>query len=318
MKRWSVFLWVSWVIGVLPAVAQPHLVGEPIRVTPEEGVYQQPVWSPDGRWIAVTGPRYNGIYLVRPDGSEFKKLTEDAAVGFRMSWSPDGRFLLGRAARWERRRRYNAIKVYEIATGRAVQLSTERTFMPAIPVWAGSPDRVLLLADGEPEVFEVPGGAARRAPSASRPLAVQSRDGIAVVSPEGRLVNVVKPVAGRYLHVAPSPDGERVAFELIGGQLYVCTLQGTDLVHLGRGERPEWTPDGQWLVFMVTEDDGHRMLGSDIWTVRVDGSQRTNLTATEALLEMNPTVSPDGTAIAYDEETTGGVYVARIRWPANR
>jgi hypothetical protein len=63
-----------------------------------------PAWSPDGRWLAYTGP--DGIYLIAPDGSGQHRVAqytspEDGGeapfAGFwppLPSWSPDGRWLV--------------------------------------------------------------------------------------------------------------------------------------------------------------------------------------------------------------------------------
>ncbi|MDQ7065356.1 MAG: hypothetical protein Q9P90_14060 [candidate division KSB1 bacterium] len=302
-------------LSMAGAAAQPRLVGEPQRITPAGQAFQQPVWSPDGQWIAVTGPRYNGIYIVRPDGRDFKRISSDAAVGFRMQWSPDGRFLLGRAARWERRRRYNAIKIYDVVTGRAQQVSEERTFMPALPVWAGGNERIVLYANRGLEVFEAPIPVAlkKRAPVAVSVVA-HGQQSLQIISPEGRVVKSARPVEGRYLKAEVSPDGSRVVFEVIGGHLYVMDIENESLVKLGAGENPVWAPNGEWILCMVTEDDGHRILGSDLWAIRADGGQRVNLTQTPERIEMDPTIAPDGSAMAFSEEHSRAVYVVKIRW----
>lgn len=57
-------------------------------------------WSPDGQWIALerkVGQQTRGkqLWLMRPDGSEARPLTNDADVNYGMpAWSPDGRYLV--------------------------------------------------------------------------------------------------------------------------------------------------------------------------------------------------------------------------------
>jgi Tol biopolymer transport system component len=63
---------------------------------------------------------------------------------------------------------------------------------------------------------------------------------------------------------------------------------------------------------MVTEDDGERYLSSELVAVRSDGSARVQLTDTPDRQEMNPSWSPDGTRLAFDDILDGVVYVLPI------
>lgn len=60
-----------------------------------DGEIRSPAFSPTGEWIAYTG--YDGIYLVRPDGSENHRILEErwyesypTKFAPAASWSPDG------------------------------------------------------------------------------------------------------------------------------------------------------------------------------------------------------------------------------------
>ena len=62
-------------------------------ILPDGFAPTEPVWSPDGHWIAFYGsPKGElGLYIVRPDGSEIRRLAE-VHSGYRpegISWSPD-------------------------------------------------------------------------------------------------------------------------------------------------------------------------------------------------------------------------------------
>jgi TolB protein len=52
----------------------------------------RPQWSPDGKWLAFTSNRDGNyeIYLMRPDGTELRNLTQHPALDDHAAWFPDG------------------------------------------------------------------------------------------------------------------------------------------------------------------------------------------------------------------------------------
>jgi len=65
--------------GATEQIATPHL-----------GVYR-PAWSPDGQWIAFAGVNRSGIYVVRPDGTGLRLLTDSRFfTPDNPEWSTDG------------------------------------------------------------------------------------------------------------------------------------------------------------------------------------------------------------------------------------
>jgi Tol biopolymer transport system component len=315
MKRSNVIFAFIVMLALTPfSLAQVRSAGKPQRLTPAGREFMQPAWSPTGEWIAVTSARYDGIWLVKPNGTGLQQLTADRAVGYKMQWSSDGKMLAGRAAKYENQRRYNAIKAYEIATKRERQLSDFRTLMPGLPQWAESSQRVALFADRGLEFFQVVANAGLQQTPATpkRPLVFASEQGLIVLPAGATLQKRIQPVPGEVVNAALSADGGKIVFEMANGHLYVCQLDGTALLDLGRGERPQWSPDGSKIAFMISSDDGHRMLGADIYVMRADGAGKTNLTNSADRLEMNCSWSPDGKRLAYDERNSRAVWMVAV------
>ena len=96
----------------------------------------------------------------------------------------------------------------------------------------------------------------------------------------------------------------------LSGNLYVADPDTGKVTELGNGCNPTWGPNGDYLIFERTTDDGHEITSSDLWIASADGSVMQQLTNTPGV-EMMPSWSPDGKSVAYVED--GVVYIAPIQ-----
>lgn len=75
-------------------------------LTPNSGSDFRPAWSPDGKWIAFSSDRDSNashlpgrwellqslsVYVIRPDGSDLRRVTRGRGVAGSPRWSPDGK-----------------------------------------------------------------------------------------------------------------------------------------------------------------------------------------------------------------------------------
>src|ERR1700741_3204388 len=69
---------------------------QPRRLTVDEGIESNPVFSPDGKWIAFNG-QYDGntdVYIIPVDGGVPKRLTWHPAGDLVRGFTPDGKSVL--------------------------------------------------------------------------------------------------------------------------------------------------------------------------------------------------------------------------------
>jgi TolB protein len=218
-----------------------------------------PVWSPDGRWIAYVGGRQS-LWRVRADGTSNRRIP----VGRNWTvsdpaWSPDGR-RLAFTREWAVKlpdRFQNRYGVY--TTGRDGK-RTRRLHFGTMPTW--SPDGRLIA-------FR------------SNGRSLNSHVGLAVVEPDGDGYRLLRDDVDPWFP-AFAPDRQWLVFEdyseasrLSTLNLRTGTLRNIPEGGLG-GESATWTPHGQRIAYLAVaqEQGGGIVPGVELRTVRPDGTGR--------------------------------------------
>ncbi|MEE9167275.1 MAG: hypothetical protein V3U24_07445 [Candidatus Neomarinimicrobiota bacterium] len=289
--------------------------GPPLELTGEETYFIAPRWSPDGATLAVTGRNYRGIYLLSFPEGDVTPISEEPAAGLAIRWSPAGDRILSIVSRYENRRRYNAVAVFDVNSGRKHLLTDFQTDPTGAPSWSRDGKQIFLAGSKDILLFDSERKEKTTDPSSpsSETIVTSHKEEIIIYElPEKRRM-AFEAVKGGKLNLTVSPDGKSVAFEIMGGHLWVTGIDGKNAVDLGIGYRPSWSPGSDRITYMITSDDGHQYLSSDIYAVNADGSGKVNITKTEKQLEMSPTWSPDGKWIAYHTLNEGKILVQEVR-----
>jgi len=156
-----------------------------------------PAWSPQGDLIAFTrgrvfagGSTDNEIYVVHPDGSKARNVTQHPANDALPSWSPDGTRLVFRSTRDGDKELY-VINVDGTGLTRLTTSPGTDTF----PHWSPLGDRVVFASDrtGDFEIY--------------------------TVRPDGSEVRQLTHSPGLDMHPVWSPDGKWICFASARGGL---------------------------------------------------------------------------------------------------
>lgn len=148
-----------------------------------------------------------------------------------------------------------------------------------------------------------------RASTAKAPVAFAQDDRMYVVDRANKLVRIGS--GDRFFGAVVSPDGDKVAFQGLETGLYVYVRSTGALRYVGPGTAPAWSPDSARLAYEVTEDDGHDIVGSDIYLYTVASDRAEPVTATDRVIERRPSFAPDGVELAFDDNA-GGIFIGRL------
>lgn len=283
-----------------------------VRASSQEP-YGTPVWSPDGRALAVGTPERKGVTIVNADAETLSTL----AITGVPAWSSDGRRIAAV--------RGSTLRIAAISGG-ATHVAARGA--EGVPLWLGSSRLAYMTRPRVRAVVEIE--AERRAPRVllhgSPTFAPPTAPGYTALawSPNGsRLAFVRERVRGTELGVvsavgtgarvlargvtdtpAWSPDGTQLAFGANG--LHVVRLDDGRIRRLTRlsAQAPAWSPDGRWIAFI---DSGNDV--SALYVIDRNGRKLRRLTDN---LESAASWSPDGQRIAFDTDY-GATAIETIR-----
>ncbi len=106
---------------------------------------------------------------------------------------------------------------------------------------------------------------------------------------------------GTWISLDVSPDGQAIVFDLLG-DLYTLPIEGGKATRITKGmafdAQPRFSPDGESIVF-ISDRSG----GDNVWTMRLDFTDTTQITRGNTSLYLSPEWMPDGEHIIVSRST---------------
>jgi len=259
---------------------------------PVLGDYLNPQFVPFSELIIFTAPKYQGIFICDRNGEDFKKLSERR--GYRPSFSLDGeRFVIGQD---------RSLVIINIKTGEERIIKFEEGI--GYPLWLKNGDIVVPV--NEDLVFMDEFGTRKRVikgiPTSwisanENSIVYQYQDKVFLGDTLGN-IKLLTPEQGRYYAPILSPDGKMVVVNSMGVGIFIINLETAEVISVGKGTNPRWSPDGNKIVYEITEDNGEEITSSAIYLFDLEKRRRLKL-ATDDLIALHPDFSPDAKEVIF-------------------
>lgn len=111
---------------------------------------------------------------------------------------------------------------------------------------------------------------------------------------------------GGYYYPEWAKEGKKFVFRSFTGKLFVYDVTEEKRYELGEGDNPEWSENGEYLIFDKRTITDMTLEGSDIFIVRYDGTGLKQLTS-GGEFEMEPAFSVTGEGIIYHNYNGGEI-----------
>lgn len=271
-----------------------------------------PCWSPDGQYIAFHSNRHGGspdIYIMTRDGKNIRRLTNQKYTAEVPIFSPDGKYIL--FAGYQDDKYINN-------------------------------DLYLMNADGSNlrRIIDHPlrDGHAQFSPDGKKIIFNSQRDDEGVMKYKNYELYEMEISTGTTKRITNyadwdtypsySPDGTKILWRRIltdstnprgyNSEVFSMNIDGTNVQNLSNHEAfdgyPEWSPDGQYIVFVSTRG-GEDIYQERLFVMTADGKNVQQITHNKVGEEDNrPSWSKDGKYIAFNRVKPDGsrIYIAKI------
>lgn len=249
-----------------------------------EGFYTNPVFSPTGEFVLLTGEHLKGVYLLNLKDKSIKEISDRPGSGYGYSWDKSGEsFYFKEKAEKEYFTNSKVVNYYVKDNHSKKATEIDHNYLPSY--------------DGKNQVVVY---------TNLSNLKIEAKD--LSTSKTWTVTNA----EGQFYNAIISHDGKKIAVHN-GADIFVYTIDGNSKGRkIGTGIATAWTDDDKYLIgFLDESENGHSVSNSELYLFDVQNAKTKKITNTEVIAEMFPTIFKD--QIIFSDDKTGRLFLATLK-----
>ncbi len=249
-----------------------------------DGFYTNPVFSPTGEFVLLTGEHMKGVYLLNLKDKSVKEISNKPGSGYAYSWDKSGEsFYFKEKAENEYFTNSKVINYYVKDNHSKKASEIDHNYLPSY--------------NGENQVVVY---------TNLSNLKIEAKD--LTTSKTWTVTNA----EGQFYNAIISNDGKKVAVHN-GADIFIYDIDGNSKgKKIGTGIATAWTDDDKHLIgFLDESEDGHSVTNSELYLFDVQNAKTKKITNTEVIAEMFPTIFKD--KVLFSDDKTGRLFLATLK-----
>lgn len=255
-----------------------------------DGFYTNPLFSPDGEFVLLTGEHLKGVFLLELKTKAVKTISDKPGSGYSYTWDRSGDAFYYKEK--SEKEYFSSAKVISYNIRDNYSKKVENIDHNYLPSYTGAPSK-----KGDKQVVIYTNLASLKIEA--KDLATKKQ--WTVTNDEGQFYNALL-----------SNDGKKVAVHN-GADIYIYDIDGTSKGRkVGTGIATAWSDDDRFLIgFLDESENGHTVTNSELYLFDVKNAKTKKITSTEVISEMFPTMHKD--KVIFSDDKTGRLFIATLK-----
>lgn len=250
-----------------------------------EGEFTNPLFSPTGEYVLLTGEHLQGVYVLHLETLEVKQVSKAPGSGYAYVWDATGNSFYYKEK--PEKGYFTESKVFNYNVRDNYNTQVDNLDHNYLPSFTGDKNGTVVYTN-------------------LATLKIDAKD----LATQKNWTITTEP--GQYYNALVSHNGKYVAVHN-GADIYVYSTDGSSSgKKIGSGLATAWSDDDSYLIGFADEsEDGHTVSNSDLYVFDIAGGKQKKITNTEVFFEMYPTVYKD--KVIFSDDKTGRLFIANLK-----